>query len=106
MEKKKKSVKIPHTFVLLFVLVIICAIATWIIPAGTYDYVVDENTGREVVDTDSFHFVEGQGVGPFDMMLEFIKGMEDSSDIIFLIFIVGGSFMILQDTDVYKRQPH
>ena len=59
MEKKKKSVKIPHTFVLLFVLVIICAIATWIIPAGTYDYVVDENTGREVVDPDSFHFVEG-----------------------------------------------
>ena len=106
MEKKKKSVKIPHTFVLLFVLVIICAIATWIIPAGTYDYVVDENTGREVVDPDSFHFVEGQGVGPFDMMLEFIKGMEDSSDIIFLIFIVGGSFMILQDTGAMTAGVH
>lgn len=67
---------------------------------------VDENTGREVVDPDSFHFVEGQGVGPFDMMLEFIKGMEDSSDIIFLIFIVGGSFMILQDTGAMTAGVH
>jgi len=99
MEKKKKGIKVPHTYVILVALVLICALATWFVPAGAYDKVVDENTGRTVVDPDSFHFIEDEGgLGFFDVMMEFIKGMESAADIIFFIFILGGAFTIIQDT--------
>ena len=96
---EKKGFKVPHTYVILVALVLICAIATWLVPAGAYDRVVNEATGRSVVDPDSFHFVENEGgMHPFDVMKEFVFGMESASDIIFFIFILGGSFTIIQDT--------
>ena len=96
---KKKGLKVPHTYVILVALVLICAVATWIVPAGTYDRVVDEATGRKVVDPSSFHFTEDAGgLGFFDVAKEFIYGMESASDIIFFIFILGGAFTIIQDT--------
>ncbi|MBR6501512.1 MAG: YfcC family protein [Firmicutes bacterium] len=95
----KKGIKVPHTYVILVALVLVCAIMTWLVPAGAYDRVVDEATGRKVVDPSSFHFVETEGgMGIFDVMKEFILGMESSSDIIFFIFILGGAFTIVQDT--------
>ena len=36
MEKKKKF-QIPTTCALLFMLMIVCAVLTWIIPAGAYE---------------------------------------------------------------------
>ena len=96
---KKKGLKVPHTYVILVALVLICAVATWIVPAGTYDRVVDEATGRKVVEHSSFHFTEDAGgLGFFDVAKEFIYGMESASDIIFFIFILGGAFTIIQDT--------
>lgn len=106
MEKKKRSLKVPHTYVLLFVMVVICALMTWLIPAGSYDRVIDGATGKEVVDAASFHFTGDGGIGFFDVMKQFIAGMESSSDIIFLIFILGGSFMILQDTGALTAGVH
>lgn len=73
---EKKGFKVPHTYVILVALVLICAIATWLVPAGAYDRVVNEATGRSVVDPDSFHFVENEGgMHPFDVMKEFVLGM-------------------------------
>ena len=90
MERKKKKISVPHTYVILCMLVLICAIMTWLIPAGAYDRVEDAVTGKMVVDPDSFHFTDdGGGLGFFDVMLEFIKGMESASDVIFFIFIIG-----------------
>lgn len=38
--------KIPHTLVIIFSLIVFCAILTWLIPAGEYDYetVVDRKS--------------------------------------------------------------
>ena len=106
MQKKKHWFKVPHTYVLLFVMVAICALMTWLVPAGSYDRITDEATGRSVVDPTSFHLTEQSGVGFFEFMKEFIVGMESSSDIIFLIFILGGAFMILQDTGALTAGVH
>ena len=35
--EKKKSFKIPPTCALLFILMIVCAVLTWIVPAGAFD---------------------------------------------------------------------
>lgn len=36
-QKKKKSFKMPTSFTILFLITIVIAIFTWIIPAGQYD---------------------------------------------------------------------
>jgi len=57
MEKtaKKKLIKVPHTYVILFSVIIIMSILTYVIPAGQFDRVQDPNTGRTVVDGNFFH---------------------------------------------------
>lgn len=46
--EKKKTFKLPHIFVLLTAIIVICSIATWILPAGEFDRQVNE-AGTEVV---------------------------------------------------------
>lgn len=90
--------KVPHTYVLLFMVIIVCAIASYIVPAGVYDRVKDPDTGRTIVDPGSFHRVDQTPVGIFDIFLSIPKGMKAASEIIFFIFIVGGAFGIIQAT--------
>lgn len=59
MEKKKKGVKIPHTYVILGIIIVIMAILTWIVPAGEFDRVYDEASGRTIVVPGTYHEVEG-----------------------------------------------
>jgi len=90
--------RVPHTYVLIFMVILIAAAATYIIPAGVYEKVEDPNTGRTVVDPDSFHYVDPNPVKPFDVIQAIPKGMKDAATIIFFIFIVGGAFGMIQGT--------
>lgn len=94
---KKKS-RVPHTYVILFTVIIIMAILTYIIPAGEYDRMQDPSTGRTVVDPDSFHGVEQNPATPFDLVQAVPKGMNAAAGIIFFIFIIGGAFQIIAAT--------
>lgn len=94
---KKKKLSVPHTYVLLLLMVVICALLSWVVPSGSFDRVVDAD-GRTVVVAGSYQHVDSPALGFFDTMKEFILGMESASDIIFFIFILGGSIMIIRDT--------
>lgn len=89
---------VPHTYVLLFLIVIIMAIGTYIIPAGMFDRYKDEVTGRTLVDPQSFRYVEQAPVGFLDIFAAIPRGMIEAAEIIFFIFIVGGAFAIVQMT--------
>lgn len=95
---KKKKFKVPHTYVILFSVIIIMSILTYVIPAGEFDRVKDPNTGRTVVDSNSFHNVDQNPIKPFDLIKAVPRGMEAASQIIFFIFIVGGAFQIITAT--------
>ena len=62
MEKKKRKFQVPHVYALLVGLIILCAILTYIIPAGAYDMMTLED-GREVVNPETFHYIEQTPVG-------------------------------------------
>ena len=99
MEKeKKRKIKVPHPFVLICILIIICTILTYIVPAGTYDRYYDEEVGAELVDPDSFHYIENTPVDPFEMVQAIPTGMSEVGWIIFLVFIIGGAFGIINKT--------
>ena len=95
--KKKKERKFPHVYAVLLSFVILCAILTYIVPAGEYDR-IENADGRMVVDPDSFHRVEASPVGIFGILKAIPQGMAETADIIFFIFIVGGSFGVVQAT--------
>lgn len=96
-EMKQKRFKIPHTYVILFAMIIIMALLTYVIPAGQYQK-VESATGRMVVDPDSFANVDSNPAKPFDILKAFPKGLAAAQGIVFFIFIVGGSFNILNQT--------
>ncbi|MBP1926084.1 putative ion transporter superfamily protein YfcC [Sedimentibacter acidaminivorans] len=94
---KEKKKKFPHVYVILLTVVVICAILTYFVPAGQYD-MVENADGRMVVNPDSFHYVESSPVSFFGVLNSVPKGMVETAGIIFFIFIVGGSFAVIQAT--------
>lgn len=97
-EKQKKKFKVPHTYVILFSVVMVMALLTYLVPAGEYDRVKDEATGRTIIDPASFHAVDQKPTTFFALTSAVPKGMEAAASIIFFIFIVGGSMQIITAT--------
>lgn len=93
-EKKKFKLKMPHTFVLLFCIAIIAGLLTYVIPAGAYDRIDFE--GRQIADAETYHSVDATPATLFGVLKAFPKGLEQAAAIVFFIFIVGGSFFVVQ----------
>lgn len=94
-----KKLKIPHTYAITSTIILVCALLTWIIPAGEYErqQVVVDGAERTVIVNDSFHAVEAspQSYQVFEVLLE---GFQKQSGIIAFLLIIGGAFQILSST--------
>ena len=87
---EKKKFHLPHIFIILFFIVLLCAILTWIIPAGEFDRVENES-GRMVVVPGTWHEVDASPVGPFTFFQAFFNGMVNAGEIVFFVFIAFAS---------------
>ena len=117
-----KKRKVPHTFVIVFFIIVIAAVLTWIIPPGKY---VSEQVGDETVMT--FYYADQLNeIGPstlrgpsgtagsgtsvstssataefhaepqtWQVFSAFYKGFVKQSNIIVFILIIGGAFWIM-----------
>lgn len=94
--KEKKKSRVPHSYVILFSMIIIMAILTYVIPAGQFERV--DVGGRTVVDPSSYSSVESNPATIFDVFKAVPKGLGAAQSIVFFIFIVGGSFNIITQT--------
>ncbi|MBO5994054.1 MAG: YfcC family protein [Firmicutes bacterium] len=64
---------------------------TWIVPAGSFDYMENED-GRNIAIAGTYHTVDDvDPVGPFRMLGLIYEGMIDAADISFLVFITYAS---------------
>jgi uncharacterized ion transporter superfamily protein YfcC len=90
------KLRIPHTYVLLFCLLIVAAVSTYVIPAGEYNRI--EKDGRQVVDPNSYHHVTPNPAGVDDLFMAFPNGLLEVAHIVFYIFIVGGAFGVVAGT--------
>jgi len=90
------KLRVPHTFVLLFALVVLAAIATHLLPAGEYQRT--EVAGRKIVDPDSYRPIPAHPAGLGDVFLAWPRGLAATASIVFYIFIIGGAFGVLQAT--------
>ena len=94
------GIKVPHTLVIIFSIIILMATATYIVPGGSYDRVIADVNGQSktVVLNGSFHYVENEAQGLFSVMQAPISGLEQSAEIIAFLFIVGGAFSLITRT--------
>ena len=91
----KKTKKAMNTLVVIFTIVVIACLLTWIIPAGQFSRVKDAATGRNVVDPLSFHYVETSPVNPLLIPLHIAKGAHSSVDLLFLLLCAGAAFRVV-----------
>ena len=81
--------RIPHTFTIVFALIVLAAVMTWVIPAG--EFLRQTVDGREVVVNGSFHRVDA-APQTWQIFSALFNGFVDKADIIIFILMVGGAF--------------
>ena len=87
-----------NAYVIIAVLIVLATIATWLVPAGVYDRMLDKATGRSVVVAGSFHLVDQAPVGFWECWKLIQKGFIEANVIILFVLVVGGSFGLLTQT--------
>lgn len=99
MEKDRvKAFKAPGPIIILVCVILFCALASYVIPAGVYERVKDVHTGKMVVDPATFHYVAQKPTGFMDFFTAVNKGFKGGVSIIAFLFMVGGSLNILART--------
>lgn len=97
-KKKNKKFVMPHIYVILFALITISAIATYIVPSGSYDR--QDIDGRSVIIPDTFSFVEQSPVGILEFMTAIPRGVEQTIAIIFGIMAIGALFRVIEKAGI------
>lgn len=92
----------PNPIVIIIGIILVSALASYIVPSGVFERVLDPNTDRMVVDPSSFHYTEQNPTGFFDLFKSLTRGLQSASDIIAFLFIIGGAFGVMEATGAIK----
>lgn len=90
---KKKGI---NTFVLLFAVLVVMAILSYILPAGQYDR--KDVDGRSVVVQGTYHLVDKTPVDLFHLFTSIHQGLVEAAPIVFYIIIIGGMINVMNAT--------
>jgi uncharacterized ion transporter superfamily protein YfcC len=93
---KSKSIRLPHTLLLIYIMVALTVVATWIIPGGEYQRV--QKGAQTVPVAGSYHRVASEPQGLSGLLVSPTRGFIDAAAIIAILFIVGGAFNVIQQT--------
>ena len=92
-----KKLKMPSAFTILFLIIVVVAVLTWIVPAGAYDYVDETASTLEPV-PGTYREIESNPQGIWEVLQAPIAGFFDAVDIIFFILVIGGFLAVVTDT--------
>lgn len=102
---EKSGFRFPSAFTILFVLILIVAGLTWVIPAGQYARVTSEALGRDVPVAGSYGPAEANPQGIFEILLAPIAGFYDPSsyaanaiDVALFVLVIGGFIGVVTAT--------
>jgi uncharacterized ion transporter superfamily protein YfcC len=94
----QRRFKVPHTLVLLFGMVALAQLLTYLLPAGAFQR-VENAVGRLQVVPGSFQFApDTEALSPLAIFTAIPRGFSAAHEIIFFVFIIGGAFAVLRAT--------
>ena len=94
MEKKKKGFTMPHNYVIVFCIILLATLLTYIVPAGSYQREINDD-GREVVVEGSFEYNEQTPVSPFGIFEAVAQGFNEVANMIFFVVFAFGWVNVL-----------
>ena len=99
------STRFPTAYTILFLLIVLVAALTWIIPAGQYERVMSEEVGREVAVAGTYTEVDPNPQGFVDIMLAPTAGFYDPDsyianaiDVALFVLFLGGFLGVVNAT--------
>lgn len=93
-----KWMRVPHTLTLLFSMMVLAMIATWIVPQGFFETQTLAN-GRSAVVPGTFALVEDrQYLSPWQLLTAIPRAFASAQDVIFFVMILGGVLSIARAT--------
>lgn len=94
---KNKKIKFPHTFVILFLLVLLSSVLTYVIPAGQFQRIFNQTLQQTLVVPGSYARVEQNPIAPWFIFHKFYEAvcLPKTASLIWLILMTGGSFEVV-----------
>ncbi|HJD92644.1 MULTISPECIES: YfcC family protein [Bacteroides] len=91
--------RIPHAYTIISVAILLCAVLSWVIPAGEYDreQILVNGVEKTVIVENSFHLVE-QSPQTWQVFSSLLVGFERQAGIIAFLLIMGGAFQVMNVT--------
>jgi len=104
-QPRKQAFEFPTAYSILFALIALLAIATWVVPAGQYQRVESTELGREIAVAGSYHAVEANPQGVFDVLMAPVAGFYDAEtgktravDVVLFVLFIGGFMGVIGKT--------
>ena len=91
-----RTLRMPHTLVIVGSLIVFVLILAWLVPSGTYQTV--EKAGRQVTVPGTYQQVEKIWLGPQWLVVAPFRGFLDGALIIGFLLAIGGAFSVIQAT--------
>lgn len=95
MEKKQK--KSLNSVALMFIMIVVIALLTYIIPSGSYTREVVN--GKSVVDPTSFTYTDSANISPFDIVRAVPNGIANAVSMVVAVLLIGGGMAVLTKSD-------
>lgn len=94
--KEKKQFKMPHLLWIMFGIILLSCLATYLIPAGQF---ASNETG-EIIGTE-FHYLGYQTpVSPWDALMKMKSGLVGAATIMFVVMVSGATINVVINTGV------
>ena len=112
----RKGFQLPHVYTIIFLLMVVFAVLTWIIPSGSYERQTIETAAgeREVAVAGTYQPTEktylddetGKEVDLRTDLQELLmaptQGIQAAADVVAFVLLIGGSFGIITKTNAIK----
>ena len=95
---RQGHLRVPHTLVLLLLMMALSLVATWLLPQGSFATVTNDQ-GRDMVVAGSYQIHEQRvWLSPLALLTAVPRALAQAQEIIFFVFLIGGALAIVRAT--------
>lgn len=91
MKSKTKRFEVPHTFIIIFFIILFAVLLTWIVPGGKYARITTEQ-GIKVIDPNKFEYIKNTPVNPLKIPMYIVQAFCKNIELLLVVLFSGGSF--------------
>lgn len=106
LQKKRRGFQMPHVFIILTIVMVIVWVVSFIVPSGNFARITDPTSGREIVDPNTFTFVEKSYITPDVFFQSFYQGIVGGINIMANLLICSGVLGVLESTGSFAAGIH